>query len=195
MRTAEQTDDDRLPQARTDVLDLNVNDKSQVLQFREGLKKTEAYFYHLSEGTDDVAYQHYKDLANHNLIQPSLVGIHALALKAADLKNMARQSAKVVWSPFSNLLLYGETLDLKTLLTSNVRFSIGCDWAPTGSKNLIQELKIARFVARRQKVNLAEENLVRAVTCWAADVTAWESGSVFCARTRWLIYRHPRCFR
>jgi cytosine/adenosine deaminase-related metal-dependent hydrolase len=174
MRTVEQTDDDRLPQARTNVLDLYVKDESKVLQFRKGLEQCQAYFYHLSEGIDDIAYQHYEDLVENELIQSSLVGIHSLALKPADLTNLEKQSAKVVWSPFSNLLLYGKTLDLKALLASKVRFSIGCDWAPTGSKNLLQEMKIARFEAKRQKADLDDETLVRAVTCWAAEVVAWE---------------------
>ncbi|MBV9084843.1 MAG: amidohydrolase family protein [Acidobacteriaceae bacterium] len=174
MRTVEQTDDERLPEARTNVLDLYAKDKSKVLQFRNGLKNSTAYFYHLSEGVDDSAYQHYIDLRDNDLIQESLVGIHSLALKPVDLKNMATQSAKVVWSPFSNLLLYGQTLDLKALVKSKVRFSIGCDWAPTGSKNLLQELKIARFEAKRQGADLDEKTLVKAVTCWAAEIVGWQ---------------------
>jgi hypothetical protein len=79
-----------------------------------------------------------------------------------------------VWSPFSNLLLYGRTLDLAHLRRSGVTFSIGCDWAPTGSKNLLQELKVARHEVARQGADYTSEELVRAVTASAAAVTGWQ---------------------
>ena len=45
-------------------------------------------------------------------------------------------------------------------------FWIGCDWAPTGSTNLLQELKVARHAVEDQNADLTSEDLVRAV---AAD--------------------------
>src|SRR5207244_492368 len=105
-----------------------------------------ALFYHLAEGTNDHARQRFLDLRENDLLRSSLVGIHCLALRADDLEELARAGAKCVWSPFSNLLLYGRTLDPAALRSSGLQFSIGCDWAPTGSKNLLEELKVARWV-------------------------------------------------
>ena len=103
MRNVEETDDPRLPEASTRVPNLYVNKKSYIKKFRKTLKDTAkrgaAYFYHLSEGIDDVAHRHFENLENNKLISSSLVGIHSLGLTADDFKTMANNGAKVVWSP------------------------------------------------------------------------------------------------
>jgi len=173
MRNVETPTDPRLPAAGTKVPDLG--GRSQDIEaFRRNLERRKAYFYHLGEGVDDYARDKYLDLEDNELVQPSLVGIHALGLHPEDLDVMAEQGAKIVWSPFSNLLLYGRTLDLKAVLASGVDFSLGCDWGPTGSVNLLQELKVARFEADSQGVDLPDRELVRLVTSAAAKVASWD---------------------
>src|SRR5205085_10622956 len=49
------------------------------------------------------------------------------------------------------------------------------DWTPTGSKNLLQELKVARWAVEEQSAALTTEDLARAVTCDAAAVVGWEN--------------------
>ena len=80
----------------------------------------------------------------------------------------------MVWSPFSNQLLYGKTVDLKALRKSGVTFGLGCDWAPTGSKNLLQELKVAKHAVEEQGADFTSEDLVRSVTAGAAALPHWE---------------------
>ena len=53
----------------------------------------------------------------------------------------------MVWSPFSNLLLYGGTADVARARQEGVLMALGPDWSPTGSKNLLAELKVARLVS------------------------------------------------
>lgn len=173
MRNVEETDDSRLPEASTRVPNLGSADSIE--SFRRSLERNAACFYHLAEGTDNGARETFFDLVDNNLVQPPLIGIHSLGLAADDLKRMADGGAKIVWSPFSNLLLYGSTLRLNEVIESGVPFSIGCDWAPSGSKNLLQELKVARFEVQRQGVNLTSEALVRTVTSKAAEVVGWSS--------------------
>ncbi|HYO62008.1 MAG TPA: amidohydrolase family protein [Actinomycetota bacterium] len=176
MRNVEETDDPRLPEASTLVPDLYVKKQDRVEAFRRTLESRAAYFYHLAEGIDGVSQQRFQDLKSNDLIQKSLVGIHSLGLEAPDLAYMAAAGAKVVWSPFSNMLLYGATLDLAALRASGVVFSIGCDWAPTGSKNLLEELKVARWVVENQESDFTSEELVRAVTVNAAAAAGWQDG-------------------
>jgi len=173
MRNAEETDDPRLPEAGTRVPDLGLSD-DDILSFRNGLSKRKAYFYHLAEGVGSTARKRFLDLETHELIQQSLVGIHSLGLMPEDLKLMAEKKAKVVWSPFSNLLLYKKTLDLKALKESGVQFCIGCDWSPSGGKNLLQELKVARYVNDLQGSGYSGQDLVRAVTCNPAAILGWD---------------------
>lgn len=171
MRNVEQPESG-LPAARTRVPDLRPAKPKEVAEFREALDDG-ILFYHLAEGVDDYARRCFEVLDELDLVQPNLVGIHSLGLTPANVKRIAEQGARIVWSPFSNLLLYGARLDLQSLISSGARFSIGCDWSPTGGKNLLTELKVARWVADEQKVKLSDENLVRAVTADAARVVGW----------------------
>ena len=176
MRNVEQSADPQLPQATTHVPDLKLRkggDEEEYESFRKTLAR-QVCFYHLAEGIDAASRVHFEDLRTRDLITPNLVGVHALGLTADDLKLLADKGAKVVWSPFSNQLLYGQTLNLKALADSKVAFSIGCDWAPTGSKNLLQELKVARHAVEDQNADLTSEDLVRAVTATAASLMGWE---------------------
>lgn len=173
MRNVEETDDPRLPEAGTRVPDLGLS-PDDIKSFQNGLARRKAYFYHLAEGTGSTAQKRFSDLDKNGLIQGSLVGIHCLGLKAEDLRLMAENKAKVVWSPFSNLLLYGSTLNLKSLAESKVLFSIGCDWSPSGGKNLLQELKVARYVNEMQGSIYSCQDLVRAVTTNPAAILGWE---------------------
>jgi cytosine/adenosine deaminase-related metal-dependent hydrolase len=181
MRNVEETKDVRLPEARTRVPDLTITGKSgpeNIREFRNALEDTlergAAYFYHLSEGVDHIARRHFRNLLVNDLIAPSLVGIHSLGLAPEDLIIMADNQAKLVWSPFSNLLLYGQTLDLKAVKEAGVKLSLGCDWGPSGSKNLLQELKIASFVNKEQNSPFAAKELVGMVTADAAELIGWE---------------------
>jgi cytosine/adenosine deaminase-related metal-dependent hydrolase len=172
MRNVEETDDPRLPEAGTLVPSLYVA-PDRVASFKRGLTTRAAYFYHLAEGIDPAARRTFTDLRDNDLLAGSLVGIHCLGLGAEDLGQLAEAGAKGVWSPFSNLLLYGKTLDLAAVRDSGLLFSLGCDWTPTGSKNLLEELKVARWVVEAQSAELTSEDLVRAVTADAARVCEW----------------------
>ncbi|MFC2155219.1 amidohydrolase family protein [Acidobacteriota bacterium] len=172
IRNIEETDDDHLPEAGGTIMDLWMQ-PYKIENFRRQLENRKTYFYHLSEGVDAGSRQHFLNLMNNELVAESLVAIHALGLLPDDYKFMADKNSKIVWSPFSNILLYGKTINLKALLDSGASFSIGCDWAPSGGKNLLQELKIAQIEALRQGVELSPERLVRAATSEAAKIISW----------------------
>ena len=139
--------------------------------FRKGLTSRSAYFYHLCEGIDEPTRKHYQNLVDNDLLRESLVAIHCLALDGPELTNLAEKGGKIVWSPLSNLLLYGKTIDAKRL--ENVPFTIGCDWTPSGSKNLLEEIKVAWLSAQADGSTLSQEDLVAAVTRNAARAVGW----------------------
>jgi cytosine/adenosine deaminase-related metal-dependent hydrolase len=70
-------------------------------------------------------------------------GIHTAGLLPEDFAVLARHGGAMVWSPLSNLLLYGATARLDAARAAGVRIALGSDWSPTGSKNLLGELKVA----------------------------------------------------
>lgn len=61
-------------------------------------------------------------------ITPSLCCIHAAALNAADFATLAERGGSMIWSPFSNLLLYGGTADIAAEKAAGVLMR----WGPTG---------------------------------------------------------------
>ncbi len=56
---------------------------------------------------------------------------------------LASRRSSIVWSPLSNLLLYGGTARVEAAKAAGVTIGLGSDWSPSGSKNLLGELKVA----------------------------------------------------
>lgn len=81
----------------------------------------------------------------------------------------------MVWSPFSNLLLYGETADVRAAKHEGVPIALGPDWSPTGSKNLLGELKVARVFSRENDELFSDRELVAMVTRDAARILRWDA--------------------
>src|SRR6185312_9783422 len=55
------------------------------------------------------------------------------------------RNINVVWSPVSNLLLYGDTLEMEALVSAGINVALGSDWSPSGSKHVWDEAKNAKF--------------------------------------------------
>jgi 5-methylthioadenosine/S-adenosylhomocysteine deaminase len=171
MRNVEITGDERLPEAGTRIPDMFTAEHFE--SFDRALD-ARRMFYHLSEGTSERVRDHFLNLKSRSLLKPNLVGIHALALQPDDFTALGQGQSKVVWSPFSNLLLYGQTLNPKHLKDAGIDFSIGCDWSPSGGKNMLQELKVARWAAEHAGAALTNRELVEAVTSAPARLLGWE---------------------
>jgi hypothetical protein len=72
-----------------------------------------------------------------------LVMIHGVALDADDGRLLAQRRSALVWSPRSNLALYGSTAPIRMLMNQGVLMTVGTDWTPTGSSTLPRELTCA----------------------------------------------------
>jgi hypothetical protein len=77
-----------------------------------------------------------------------------------------------VWSPFSNLWLYGSTTLVPDALASKVGVALGTDWGPSGTKNLLGEIKVARLWSDHEQWGLADADLVRMITSVPGDALA-----------------------
>ena len=80
----------------------------------------------------------------------------------------------MVWSPLSNLLLYGGTTNIAAAKSAEVPIALGSDWSPTGSKNLLNELKVAKTVNDVSGLGLTDCELVSMATCVPASVVKWD---------------------
>ena len=79
-----------------------------------------------------------------NALTAKTVVIHGTALSRDQLGDMKDAGAKLVWSPQSNLRLYGETTRAADALELGLPVGLGADWLPSGSTSLLAELKVAR---------------------------------------------------
>jgi 5-methylthioadenosine/S-adenosylhomocysteine deaminase len=106
---------------------------------------TKAYVIHLAEGlpTDTESSGEFATLKAKGLLHAGTVLIHGMALGAPEFDQLAPLHIPIVWSPQSNLTLYGQTTDIKTARQHGVQISIGVDWNPTGSDNIFDELRVA----------------------------------------------------
>jgi 5-methylthioadenosine/S-adenosylhomocysteine deaminase len=147
--------------------------------FDKELNKASCMLLHLAEGIGDRARKHFLSLKNDKgvwAVSNALAGIHCTALQgAADFDVLGKAGASVVWSPLSNLLLYGGTTQVDVARKSGCKVSLGSDWSPSGSKNLLAELKVAHIVSQIGSLGFSDKDLVAAVTIVPAQILKWDS--------------------
>lgn len=132
---------------------------------------------HLCEGTDQATQDLFSNMIDANgkpLVGGNLLSIHGTALGTTQLISL-KPAGGVIWSPTSNFLLYGATTDVIAARTAGVTVAIGCDWAPSGTKNLLGELKIAKLTSKQLGGLFADEQLVRMVTSIPATMMGWDT--------------------
>jgi hypothetical protein len=84
---------------------------------------------------------------------------------------MSQHGTSLVWSPRSNLELYGETADIAAALDAGVEIALAPDWAVTGSSNMLNELKVAAlWNSERLGGRLTDKQLVEMATSVPAHI-------------------------
>ena len=130
---------------------------------------------HLAEGPSARMAGEYEAIRKSGLIGPELIAIHGVGLTGDQFKDMAAQGVKLVWSPLSNFLLYARTADVAAARHAGVGISLAPDWAPSGSKSILGELKVADLVNKHQLNGLfTDRELVDMVTRKPAEAMGWK---------------------
>ncbi len=170
-------DDDIDPdRIRTSVLNLN---SVQLADRSRHFDEAGALIYHLSEGQlDSTVRKEFGDAARASCLRHRLFAIHCNAVgpeEFAQWKSRAQADdgaapGGVVWSPLSNLWLYGQTTDVVAARANDVTVTLGSDWGPSGSKNLLGEMKVALLHAQRAGLALTEFDLVEMATAGPCDL-------------------------
>jgi cytosine/adenosine deaminase-related metal-dependent hydrolase len=172
VRNVESTDDQALPRANT-----RVGDVKNAASFLKRLDKSSTLLLHLAEGVDDTARGHFKALQIRGrewAITDALAGIHCAGLRGRDFATLRSRGGTMVWSPLSNLLLYGETADVRRAVDEGVEIALGSDWSPSGSKNLLGELKVAQLVSDQNGGFLSGRDIVAMATINPARILKWD---------------------
>lgn len=163
------------------------------------IKANAAWIFHVAEGIDERARQEwsYPDFdpskpfstsrskfnrpgaVEADLVWPGLVGVHCTAMTEDDFRQWRQitgQAPKLVWSPTSNLLLYGKTTDIKAAQRAGALIALGTDWAPSGTKNLLWELKVVDRLNQQSSPRLFRgyKQLVELVTTNPARILGWQ---------------------
>ena len=158
------------------MIDLPSGDfgKPQLDSILKGIedKQVEAFYVHLAEGRSDNkrSQEEFGKLDELNAVTDKTVVIHGTALTKAQLSNLKDAGAKLVWSPQSNLRLYGETTRAGDALELGLLMGLGADWLPSGSTSLLAELKVARRELAKQGAKPTAKKLVDIVTRDAAKI-------------------------
>ncbi len=113
------------------------------------VEREQGFLPHIAEGVDEPAHNEFTcqstavDDPVHDLIKPQTGVIHGVAVTANDVKRMHDGKAILIWSPRSNVDLYGNTAPVVMYDHLGVAIALGTDWLPSGSMNLDRELKCA----------------------------------------------------
>ncbi len=132
------------------------------------------FIYHCAEGQrGSIVAREFTNARSAGCLQKNFVAIHC---SANDDFSPWHDAGTVVWSPFSNLWLYGSTTDVPALLARGVRLCVGSDWGPSGTKHVLAELKVASQVAAANGWALSAFDLVKMVTVNPGEVltASWD---------------------
>jgi cytosine/adenosine deaminase-related metal-dependent hydrolase len=144
-----------LPPVENETFPLNDSNESQRSDCSWSYKLTEgevaeldAYVPHIAEGINDRAHIEFACQSRsvdgaQDYAEANAAHVHGVGLYAQDYWNMARDHAMLVWSPRSNISLYGVTADVSTFDTLGGRIALGTDWTYSGSASMTRELACA----------------------------------------------------
>ena len=140
-----------------------------------------AYLPHVAEGVDDDAHAEFLCQSNtfpsasdpaHDLIQRQTAVIHGVAVNPGDIQQYRKDLSILIWSPRSNVSLYGNTAPIAEYAHLGVPIALGTDWLPSGSMNVARELKCADDLNRKYFDSaLTDRQLWQSVTVNAAYAT------------------------
>ncbi len=100
---------------------------------------------HTAEGQhgDALSRAEFTMLKSWGLLGPHTAVVHGVALGDGEFAEMAKAGTALVWSPRSNMELYGETADVALAKKHGIALALAPDWAPTGSQNMLAEIGYA----------------------------------------------------
>lgn len=139
------------------------------------------YLAHVAEGIDNEARNEFlclssTDRGGQDVTEPNAAFIHLIGLNAFDGAELAASATSLIWSPRSNIALYGNTAPVTMFHQQGVRIGLGTDWTPSGSVNIVRELACAAELNETYFNNtFADDQLWLMATGWAADALKIEA--------------------
>jgi 5-methylthioadenosine/S-adenosylhomocysteine deaminase len=147
--------------------------EEQLAKARATLDLHGALLIHVAEGAPGNASsaREFTMLKDRGLLREGVSLIHGVALKSADFREMADAGVGFVWSPRSNLELYGDTANVAAAKAAGVSMAIAPDWSSTGSDGTLAELNFAAaWNAAQTPPVFTDRELVNMATSGAAKL-------------------------
>lgn len=142
------------------------------------IANVDAYTPHIAEGINLEAQNEFQCLSGAaagavDLVTRKTALIHGVGLEPQEFGTMATVGASLIWSPRSNIDLYGHTALVTTARRMGVRIALGTDWVATGSINMLRELRCADDYNRLFLAGaFSDRDLVDMATIAAAEALA-----------------------
>lgn len=132
---------------------------------------------HVAEGINEYAHNELHCLSGEgdgsvNVEANNSSFIHTVAATPPDVEKIRKSGTTVVWSPRSNISLYGNTAQVTLYDSLGVRLALASDWTPSGSMNMQRELACAyevneryldNYFSKRYLWQMSTENAARAL--------------------------------
>lgn len=128
---------------------------------------------HVSEGgpRDGSAAREFQMAKQQGFLRPGVSFIHGVAIPPEGFAEMKAAGVGFVWSPRSNIELYGGTAAVSAAHAAQVTMALAPDWSITGSTGMLNELRYASLWNEAQKpVLLTDRELVAMSTVNAAEL-------------------------
>ncbi|MFO0569917.1 MAG: amidohydrolase family protein [Polyangiaceae bacterium] len=145
----------------------------------QDIASLDAYQPHISEGVNQAARNELTCTSSGttDVIEPQTAIVHAIAVTPTEGKAIYDEHSWVIWSPRSNIGLYGNTAPVTLLDNMGIGIALGTDWLLSGSMNLSRELKCADELNQKYYAkHFSDFDLWRMVTTNAALAAGVERG-------------------
>ncbi|MDY0000975.1 MAG: DUF4215 domain-containing protein [Polyangia bacterium] len=148
------------------------------IETADSIADEDSYVPHVSEGISEAALNEFRCLATNenggqDLLEPQSAYIHGVSLHPLQFAQMATEGTGLIWSPRTNITLYGNTAQVTVAARLGVRIALGTDWMPTGSMNMQRELQCADSFNRDYLDGFFDDReLWRMVTLYGAEMAA-----------------------
>ena len=150
---------------------------------------THAYLIPIGEGTSAAALAEFQQLGTVTttdgcLYAPQTAIVDGTALGDAELTTMSQHGMSLVWTPHSDMALYGASANVALARTKGINVALGTNWSITGSHDLLAEMRYADALDDASGDALTAFDLVRMVTTNAAHALALDAtlGSIAAGR-------------
>ncbi|MBI4510639.1 MAG: amidohydrolase family protein [Deltaproteobacteria bacterium] len=133
---------------------------------RTALANRKPVVVHIAEGVDlPSRTTEWETLEKEKLVAALTSIVHGTALSATQFGKLGVELGHLVWSPRSNIDLYGLTTPITTAKLLGVPVAIGTDWTPSGSLNILEELQCADSLNQKHYDRVfSDRELVAGVT-------------------------------